>query len=75
MRSGNTENIAFTKILRNIVLLLFMIVFVSIAYNFRNKESSTETALMADATSSVSIEGVFIRTEQVISYGGGGIIN
>ncbi len=75
MRSGNTENIAFTKILRNIVLLLFLIVFVSIAYNFRNKESSTETALMADATSSVSIEGVFIRTEQVINYGGGGIIN
>lgn len=75
MRSVNTESTTFTKILRNIVLVLFMIVFVSIAYNFRNKESSTETALMANATSSASVEGVFIRTEEVLTYSGGGIIN
>ncbi|MBQ8297872.1 MAG: hypothetical protein IJX77_08830 [Ruminococcus sp.] len=75
MSAGNSGSITFSKILRNIVLILFMVVFASIAYNFRNRESATESALMTDATDSTSFRGVFIRSEQVVSYSGNGVVS
>ncbi len=71
----NPENNIVTKILRNIVLVLFLVVLISIVYNFRNKESDTVSALMADAESSVEFKGVFIRDEQVINYSGNGVLS
>ena len=75
MRSGNNGITILSKILRNIVLILFLAIFVSIVYNFRNQESVTESAIMTEASSSTDLRGVFIRDEQIITYGGGGVIS
>lgn len=75
MRSVNSESNIVTKILRNVVLILFLVIFISIVYNFGNKESATESALMADATASAEFKGVFIRDEEVVKYGGGGVLS
>ncbi|MCM1506485.1 MAG: hypothetical protein NC177_05045 [Ruminococcus flavefaciens] len=75
MRSSKSDNGFIVKFLRNAVLILFLIIFVSIVYNFRNKESPTESALMAEATSSGTFKGVFIRDEQVIKYSGNGVLS
>jgi hypothetical protein len=75
MRADNSGISILAKILRNIVLILFLIIFVSIIYNFRNQESSTESALMANATSSTSFSGVFIRDEQIVTYSGSGVVS
>lgn len=75
MRSGKSENNVIVKFLRNTVLILFLVIFISIFYNFRNKVAPTESALMAEATSSGIIRGVFIRNEQVIRYSGNGVLS
>ncbi len=75
MRSVNSENNVVSKILRNVVLILFLVIFVSIVYNFGNRESATESALMADATASAEFRGVFIRDEEVVTYNGGGVLS
>lgn len=75
MRSGNSGITILSKLLRNIVLILFLAIFVSIVYNFRNQESVTESAIMTEASSSTTLRGVFIRDEQIITYGGGGVIS
>ncbi|MDD6279524.1 MAG: HlyD family efflux transporter periplasmic adaptor subunit [Oscillospiraceae bacterium] len=64
-----------SKILRNIVLILFVVVFISIIYNFRNRESATVSALMADATASKEFKGVFVRDETIVTYSGTGILS
>lgn len=75
MSSENSGISILAKVLRNLVLILFLIIFVSIVYNFRNQESSTESALMTNAVSSISFKGVFIRDEQAVTYGGGGAVS
>lgn len=75
MRSANQESNIITKILRNIVLILFLVIFISIVYNFGNRESVTESALMADATASVEMNGVFIRDEEPVTYSGTGVLS
>ncbi|MBE6855825.1 MAG: hypothetical protein IJO99_03890 [Ruminococcus sp.] len=75
MRSVNSENNVVSKILRNVVLILFLVIFVSIVYNFGNRESATESALMTDATASAEFRGVFIRDEEVVTYNGGGVLS
>lgn len=69
------ENNIVSKILRNIVLILFAIVFVSIIYNFRNRESRTVSAIMANATASTEFKGVFIRDEKIVVCSGNGILS
>lgn len=71
----NSESNIVSKILRNIVLILFFVIFISIVYNFRNRESDTVSALMAEATASAEFKGVFIRDEQVVSYSGNGVLS
>ncbi len=63
------------KALRNIVLVLLLIVFISIVYNFRNRESNTVSALMASSLSSKEYKGVFIRDEEIILYSGNGVLS
>ncbi len=63
------------KILRNVVLVLLLIVFVSIVYNFRNRESDTVSALTASALSSEEFKSVFIRDEEVVLYSGNGVLS
>ncbi|MDE6781728.1 MAG: hypothetical protein K2J40_09755 [Ruminococcus sp.] len=75
MRSGKSENNVIVKFLRNTVLILFLVIFISIFYNFRNKATPTESALMAEATSSGILKGVFIRNEQVLRYSGNGVLS
>ncbi|MCD7812288.1 MAG: hypothetical protein LUG91_10705 [Ruminococcus sp.] len=65
----------FSKILRNIVVILFLVIFISIIYNFGNRESDTVTALMTEASASTSIKGVFIRDETVVTYSGSGVLS
>lgn len=75
MRSSGSESNAIVKLLRNVVLILMLVVFASIVYNFRAKESRTESALMSSAADSREIKGVFIRDEQVVTYSGNGVIS
>lgn len=75
MRSNKSDSGIIVKILRNAVLILFFIIFISIVYNFRNRESTTESALMAEATASRTFRGVFIRDEQVRRYSGNGVLS
>ncbi|MDE6833280.1 MAG: hypothetical protein K2J39_03385, partial [Ruminococcus sp.] len=42
---------------------------------FNNREIPTESAIMAEAISSGSMKGVFIRDEKVIRYSGNGVLN
>lgn len=63
------------KLLRNSVLILLLVIFASIIYNFRNTESSTVTALMAQASLSKEYKGVFIRDERPVTYSGGGALS
>ena len=75
MSFGKSGGLTFPKILRNIVLILFFVIFASIVYNFGNKESDTVSALLTDATDSTIFEGVFIRDEQVLNYSGNGVVS
>ncbi len=75
MRSSGSESNVIVKLLRNVVLILMLVVFASIVYNFRTKESRTESALMSSAADSREIKGVFIRDEQVVTYSGNGVIS
>ena len=63
------------KILRNTVLVLFLVIFISIVYNFRNRESDTVSALIAEATASKEFKGVFIRDETPIPCSANGVIS
>lgn len=75
MRSAKSENNIVVKILRNAVLILFIVICISVFYNSRNRDSDTVSALMAEATASKEFTGVFIRDEEVVSYRGGGVLN
>ena len=75
MRFTRSEGSFMVKLLRNIVLVLLLIIFISIVYNFRNKESNTVSALTASAVSSKEYKGVFIRDEEIILYDGGGALS
>ncbi len=72
---GRSENSAIVKFLRNLVLILLFVVFISIMYNFQNKEIATETALLSDAIFSEEIQGVFIRKEKPVTYSGKGVLS
>lgn len=63
------------KLLRNFSLVLLLIVFVSIVYNFRNRESDTVSALTASAVSAKEYKGVFIRDEEILLYSGNGVLS
>ncbi len=75
MRFTKSEGSFLVKTLRNVVLVLLLIVFVSIVYNFRNKESDTVTALTASAVDSKEYKGLFIRDEEIVLYSGNGVLS
>lgn len=75
MRFARSEGSFMVKLLRNVVLVLLLIVFISIVYNFRNRESNTVSALMASSVSSKEYKGVFIRDEEMILYSGNGVLS
>lgn len=72
---GRTVGGFIVKSLRNLVLILLLIVFISIVYNFRNKGIATETALLSDAVFAEEIQGVFIREEIPVTYSGKGVLS
>jgi len=75
MRFSKSEGSFLVKTLRNVVLVLLLIIFVSIVYNFRNRESDTVSALTASAVSSKEYKGVFIRDEEIVLYSGNGVLS
>jgi len=75
MRIYRSEGSFFVKLLRNIVLILLLIIFISIVLHFRNRERDTVSALRAEATSSKEYKCVFIRTEQPVTYSGNGTLS
>lgn len=75
MRSNKSDSGFIVKLLRNGVLLLLLVVLISIVYNFNNKRTATETALMSDAVSSKDFKGVFIRDEKVVTFSGNGVLS
>lgn len=75
MRANRSDSSFIVKLLRNSVLIMLLIVFVSIIYNFHNRESATETALMSEAVASKEMKAVFIRDETPVLYSGNGILS
>ena len=75
MRFTGSESSFMVKLLRNVVLILFLIIFVSVVYNLRNRESDTESALIAEAIASEEFKGVFIRDEKPVTYSGSGVLS
>ena len=75
MNTNKSDSSIVSKILRNGVLVLLLIIFISIVYNFRNRQEKTAVALMSEAVSSNELNGVFIRSEEVRLYSGNGIIS
>lgn len=73
--SGRSDSGLIVKLLRNLVLVLLLIVFVSIVYNFQNKKAATETALLSEAISSEKFRGVFIRSETPVTFSGNGVLS
>ncbi len=72
---GRSDSGLIVKLLRNLVLVLLLIVFVSIVYNFQNRKAATETALLSDAISSEKFRGVFIRSETPVTFSGNGVLS
>lgn len=75
MRFTGTESSMLVKILRNTVIVLFLVIFVSVIYNQKNRDSDTESALISEATAVAEFRGVFIRDESPVSYNGRGILS
>lgn len=75
MRFTGSDSNLMVKLLRNVVLILFLIIFVSVIYNLKNRESETESALIAEATASAEFKGVFIRDEKPVTYSGNGVLS
>ncbi len=75
MGFSKSEGGFMVKLLRNFALVLLLIVFISIVYNFRNKESDTVSALTASAVSAKEYKGVFIRDEEILLYSGNGALS
>ena len=63
MRFARSEGSILVKVLRNTVLVLFLVIFISVIYNQKNRESETESALISEVTASAEFKGVFIRDE------------
>ena len=75
MRANKSDSSFIVKVMRNTVLILLLIVFISIVYNFRNKQAPTAVALMSDATASREFKGVFIRDETPLMCTSGGAVS
>ncbi|MBP3267491.1 MAG: hypothetical protein J6M07_04105, partial [Ruminococcus sp.] len=75
MRIYRSEGSFFVKMLRNIVLILLFIIFVSIVLHFRNRQRDTVSALRSSATASKEYKGVFIRKEEPVTYSGNGVLS
>ncbi len=75
MRANKSDSSFIVKVMRNSVLILLLIVFISIVYNFRNKQAPTAVALMSDATASREFKGVFIRDETPLMCTSGGAVS
>ncbi len=75
MRFTGTDSSMLVKILRNTVIVLFLVIFVSVIYNQKNRDSDTESALISEATAVAEFRGVFIRDEAPITYSGRGILS
>lgn len=75
MRFNKTESTLVVRVLRNVILVLFLVIFISSIYNFRNRESKTDSALIAEATASVEFKGVYIRNEIPLAYSGVGSLD
>lgn len=75
MRFARSEGSLLVKLLRDVVLILLLVIFISIVYNFRNRESDTVSALSASSVLSKEYKGVFIRDEEIVLYSGNGTLS
>ena len=74
-QTNRSDSSFVVKMLRNLVLILVLVVFVSVILNSRNRESSTNVALISEASASRAMKGVFIRDEEVITFSGTGALS
>ena len=58
-----------------LVAVFIILTVVNVGYKAVNKKYVTETALESVGTDSEIVQGVFVRDEQVITYGGKGVIS
>ena len=67
---------SFTYKLVN-VLLVFCVAacLITVGYHMVNQKYKTETAILSTADDSVTFKGVYVRDEQVVEYGGTGVVS
>ncbi|MGN1480838.1 HlyD family efflux transporter periplasmic adaptor subunit [Porcipelethomonas sp.] len=68
-------NSATSKILGFILMICMLTSLFSIIYHMNDQKYKTETAILAEADDSVSFKAVYIRNEEVVSYGGNGVVS
>lgn len=63
------------KIVVVMVMIFIFFTVVSVVYQTFNTDYTTETALLTVGSDSESVQGVFIRDEEVLTYNGTGVIS
>ncbi len=68
-------NSEMLRIVLGLVAIFVILTVVNVIFQTFSKDYTTETALMTVGSDSESVQGVFIRDEQVITYDGSGVIS
>ncbi|MBQ7002721.1 MAG: hypothetical protein IJN57_01965 [Oscillospiraceae bacterium] len=63
------------KIVVVMVMIFIFFTVVSVVYQSLRNDYTTETALLAVGSDSESVQGVFVRDEEVVTYHGSGVIS
>ncbi len=68
-------NSEMLRIVLGLVAVFIILTVFNVVFQFFSKDYTTETALLSSGNESESVQGVFIRDEQVITYSGSGVIS
>ncbi len=66
---------ATSKFLSILLLVCVAASLMSIVYNMKSDDYKTETAFYAQADDSISFKAVYVRNEEVLTYGGAGVVS
>ena len=66
---------ATSRFLSILLLVCVAASLVSIVYNMKSDDYKTETAFYAQADDSISFKAVYVRNEEVLTYGGAGVVS
>lgn len=66
---------ATSRFLSILLLVCVAASLMSIVYNMKSDDYKTETAFYAQADDSISFKAVYVRNEEVLTYGGAGVVS